>query len=925
MTPTSPFAGISDAAMSAVLSLLLAKEVIVRLVDGAEYIGLFSGTERSVHATEVCIVLRYARVVRPSDYAAVVDLRGTTARVVRVPAARIATLKAGRLDFDAARPMFADGKVGGKHGFVTDAEISRGASGVGRQLKRFDDFNTTADTDRGAGAPVSLDEETFGDLAAMNGSRPGRKWDQFQVNEDKFGVRTSFDEDEYTTKIDRNDANFAERQREAARLASEIEGKASDNIHMREERNQALGADFDEEAMYSGVQRPLPVTAEGRPVAQHQHEDIQGPKPVAVDKPKLSYAAAAASTLSTPSGLTVAGSTKQVTVSKPSQLSKQTPVSKPVTVKQATPKQMNAPRHAPAKQAQTVKSAPGPKQVAATKQAAAPKQPAASKQLPAGKQATAPKQPPSSKTPLAAKQPPAAKHPVAGKQTVSKQPMNTKQQTVQKQTSVSKQGPVTKAPQAPRHPTNAPAGVSAGVAASSTSEKQTSYSSAVSGNITENKEQETVEKKSKPSGVRERSGRENLSQLAKVRKELTGRTSPNQSRNSPLLTPAAPDAVAVLNLDAQTPNLGPEHIKHFQEFKTNRGIRSIQENREKITDEFKKFRTQLDSRNGPLRRGPAGTVANGSSSNAATVLDKKAAESTPKAEETQNIPQKQPEQKPEDPKLQQALSGKAAETLPSVKPKRKSKLNPNAQEFKFNPDAPKFEPSSQKQAPVNSAPPQAFSPYPVGVVPAEYSQAMQSAHQGYAVPVQAMGQIPYGQPPYGVIMPGAIPSGMGPNNSAYQFMPGPPGSFPAAQVSGRFPQSAAMPASYPYPHMNPTVPMVLAPGPQRVPSTPYAYYSSGPYGAAQVPGAPQIPQPPQQPVYAASNQQGLPHVQGGVQMTGRGGHNHPRRGGGVRRGGKHHGQHTHPPANGVNAMEKNVPRTAAADTPAPSEMHQNPR
>ena len=36
-------------------------------------------------------------------------------------------------------------------------------------------------------------------LATLANGRPGKKWDQFQVNEDKFGVTTSFDEHQYTS------------------------------------------------------------------------------------------------------------------------------------------------------------------------------------------------------------------------------------------------------------------------------------------------------------------------------------------------------------------------------------------------------------------------------------------------------------------------------------------------------------------------------------------------------------------------------------------------------------------------------------------------------------------------------------------------------------------------------------------------------
>lgn len=51
-----------------------------------------------------------------------------------------------------------------------------------------------------------------------------------------FNVTSSFDENEYTTPLDEGSLTRDQRAH-AARLAAEIEGKTSSNIHMREERN----------------------------------------------------------------------------------------------------------------------------------------------------------------------------------------------------------------------------------------------------------------------------------------------------------------------------------------------------------------------------------------------------------------------------------------------------------------------------------------------------------------------------------------------------------------------------------------------------------------------------------------------------------------------------------------------------------------
>lgn len=61
-------------------------------------------------------------------------------------------------------------------------------------------------------------------------------WDQFTANEQMFGITTSFDEDLYTTKLNRNTADFKERERKAQRIANEIIGVG---------HTQFIGINFD--------------------------------------------------------------------------------------------------------------------------------------------------------------------------------------------------------------------------------------------------------------------------------------------------------------------------------------------------------------------------------------------------------------------------------------------------------------------------------------------------------------------------------------------------------------------------------------------------------------------------------------------------------------------------------------------------------
>ena len=87
-------------------------------------------------------------------------------------------------------------------------------------------------------------------------SRSGtKKWDQFETNERLFGVDTDFNEEDYTTKLDRSDPRFREKEARAAKLARDIEGSVSGNAHVAEERGQRVASEVDEETRYSSVIR----------------------------------------------------------------------------------------------------------------------------------------------------------------------------------------------------------------------------------------------------------------------------------------------------------------------------------------------------------------------------------------------------------------------------------------------------------------------------------------------------------------------------------------------------------------------------------------------------------------------------------------------------------------------------------------------
>lgn len=203
----------------------------------------------------------------------------------------------------AARGSWRRGATTSSGAFATDGQIADGKSSQGRQLQRFDDFvdessNGLAVQKSGSSGKGhrsgSRDAETFG-------PGEGGKWDQFEQNERLFGVTTTFDENEYTSKINRDDPNFRKREAEAARMAREIEQKSADDPHVSEERGGVNDVgdddDGDEEDKFSGVRREA-LPAMGRTASSVGLKGGDGERATnsggVSGAAKLSYAAAAA-------------------------------------------------------------------------------------------------------------------------------------------------------------------------------------------------------------------------------------------------------------------------------------------------------------------------------------------------------------------------------------------------------------------------------------------------------------------------------------------------------------------------------------------------------------------------------------------------------------------------------------------------------
>lgn len=120
--------------------------------------------------------------------------------------------------------------------FRTDSAISGARSQGERTLQRWVPDN-----------PEEVDNSLESGRMRSTG---GGTWDQFAENERRFGLTTDYDENIYTTAIDKNHPQYKQRLAEAEKKAREIERSAANNSHVAEERitdNLNAGDGIDEE------------------------------------------------------------------------------------------------------------------------------------------------------------------------------------------------------------------------------------------------------------------------------------------------------------------------------------------------------------------------------------------------------------------------------------------------------------------------------------------------------------------------------------------------------------------------------------------------------------------------------------------------------------------------------------------------------
>ncbi|KAK6153574.1 hypothetical protein DH2020_013213 [Rehmannia glutinosa] len=219
---------------------LIGQQVEVQVLDGSVFSGIFHAT----NAEDFGIVLKMAHVIKDgsrgqknvSDFAS-----KPPARTFIIPSKDLVQVIAKGV------PVTRDGLTNElqnekQQELMTDSCISQSRHvELGRELE-----------------PWVPDENDPGcpELENIFDSPWNRGWDQFEANATLFGVKSTFNEELYTTKLERG-SQTRELEREATRLAREIEGEETRDLHLAEERGIQLdeNLEIDEETRFSSVYR----------------------------------------------------------------------------------------------------------------------------------------------------------------------------------------------------------------------------------------------------------------------------------------------------------------------------------------------------------------------------------------------------------------------------------------------------------------------------------------------------------------------------------------------------------------------------------------------------------------------------------------------------------------------------------------------
>ncbi|MCD7462675.1 Polyadenylate-binding protein-interacting protein 3 [Datura stramonium] len=220
---------------------LLGHQVEVQIMDGSVFSGIFHATNAD---KDFGIILKMAHLIKDGSQ----GRKDTPESLIKPPTKTLiipgkelvqviakgvpATLDVFRAELQREKQLE----------LLTDSCISQSRHGeVERQLERW------VPDDDALECP---------ELDNIFDGHWNRGWDQFEANEALFGVKSTFNEELYTTKLDKG-PQMKELEKEALRIAREIEGEETRDLHLAEERGIQLhgSLEVDEETRFSAVVR----------------------------------------------------------------------------------------------------------------------------------------------------------------------------------------------------------------------------------------------------------------------------------------------------------------------------------------------------------------------------------------------------------------------------------------------------------------------------------------------------------------------------------------------------------------------------------------------------------------------------------------------------------------------------------------------
>ncbi|KAJ7963228.1 polyadenylate-binding protein-interacting protein 3-like [Quillaja saponaria] len=221
---------------------LIGHQVEVQVINGSTYSGIFHATNAD---KDFGIILKMARLTKDGS------LRGQKSSAESVSKAPLKTLI---IPAKELVQVTAKGFSVTRDGF--SSEVQREVS----QEIMVDSFisqsrHFEAERELEPWVPDE-DDPQRPELENIFDGPYNRSWNQFETNETLFGVKSTFNEELYTTKLEKG-PQMRELEREALRIAREIEGEETKDLHLADERGIDLHENFeiDEETRFSSVYR----------------------------------------------------------------------------------------------------------------------------------------------------------------------------------------------------------------------------------------------------------------------------------------------------------------------------------------------------------------------------------------------------------------------------------------------------------------------------------------------------------------------------------------------------------------------------------------------------------------------------------------------------------------------------------------------